>query len=104
MSGGIEAMYCYGCATKGMIEMDGADYRSTFDKKNLYYSTGQFAKTSGLSQKKKCRMYCTAFVRACEIQYRAQQLLHLVNALLKCWPAQKNRMRQEECLNAKLIC
>jgi len=26
-----------------MIEMDGADYRSTFDK-NLYYSTGQFAK------------------------------------------------------------
>ena len=26
-------MYCYGCTTKGMIEMDGAGYRSTFDKK-----------------------------------------------------------------------
>ena len=43
-------MYCYGCTTKGMIEMDGVDYWSTFDKKNLYHSTGQFAKTSGLSQ------------------------------------------------------
>jgi len=53
MSGGIEAttwrslggyVYCYSCTTKGMVEMDGADYRSTFDKKNLYYSAEQFAK------------------------------------------------------------
>ena len=26
-------VYCYGCTTKGVIEMDGADYRSTFNKK-----------------------------------------------------------------------
>ena len=42
MSRGIEApfgrtlggyVHCYGCTTKGMVEMDGADYWSTFDKK-----------------------------------------------------------------------